>query len=632
PLTPDWVNIDHRGETAFGADELFAYLRAGRDADQDTTTYIEAVHRLSDLGAVITYAANETSREGFDAEWRGVTVLIIEGEMIKRTEIFDDADFDAALARFDELQLRTTRLENAAGRAIERYLTHFAAREWGALAGIVAEDIRNDDQRRTVNAGNRHGRDAEIASLRASADAGFAYMTSTVMATRGDRLALALVSGHSQGPEGFLNPALGVAEINSDHQIAAIVVFDADDFDAAVAELDARYMTGEAVPHAQQWSVITQAMAALNRRELPATTPDWATVDHRSGQSFEPGDLPALLANWNDTPHVSNFIEAVHRLNDVGAVVRSASSETSHAGLTAEWRVICVITINGDLINRSEIFDDSDLDAALARFDELQPRAPQLENAASQVLERLSVDFSARDWNAIAEVMAENVIADDRRSVVNAPILRGRDAELANLRTFADLGVTHMEYTVIANRGERIVLARASSRIAGADSFQAEMLAVFETNFDNQIAAVVLFDMNDFDAATAELDTRYLAGEAAPYAQTWSVIKEAYAAFNRREVPATTPDWVSLDYRRGAAFAPGDLIAYIQAAWADSPDTKIYIEAVHRLSDIGGVVTHVARGISQVGFDAEWRDVSLLMHVGDLTSRCEIFNESDLDT
>ena len=35
-----------------------------------------------------------------------------------------------------------------------------------------------------------------------------------------------------------------------------------------------------------------------------------------------------------------------------------------------------------------------------------------------------------------------------------------------------------------------------------------------------------------------ELDARYLAGEAADFAHTWSVIAEGYAAFNRHELPA----------------------------------------------------------------------------------------------
>ena len=47
-----------------------------------------------------------------------------------------------------------------------------------------------------------------------------------------------------------------------------------------------------------------------------------------------------------------------------------------------------LITVDGDLINRCELFDEADLDAALARFDELSRPAPRLENAASQVDER----------------------------------------------------------------------------------------------------------------------------------------------------------------------------------------------------------------------------------------------------
>ena len=47
-----------------------------------------------------------------------------------------------------------------------------------------------------------------------------------------------------------------------------------------------------------------------------------------------------------------------------------------------------------------EIFDEADLDAALARFDELHPQAPRLENAASQVEQRFLTYFAARDWDA----------------------------------------------------------------------------------------------------------------------------------------------------------------------------------------------------------------------------------------
>ena len=65
-----------------------------------------------------------------------------------------------------------------------------------------------------------------------------------------------------------------------------------------------------------------------------------------------------------------------------------------------------------------------------------------------------------------------------------------------------------------------------------------------------------MFDLDDIDAAFEELDARYLAGEAAAHAHTWSVIAGAYAAFNRHELPATTPDWVNIDHRRGDRSRP----------------------------------------------------------------------------
>ena len=81
PLTtPDCVNIDRRRETAMGVGDLIAYIGAGPDRDQDNKAYVEAVHRLTDLGAVVTYAAHETSQEGFDAEWRGIAVLTVDGD------------------------------------------------------------------------------------------------------------------------------------------------------------------------------------------------------------------------------------------------------------------------------------------------------------------------------------------------------------------------------------------------------------------------------------------------------------------------------------------------------------------------------------------------------------------------
>ena len=152
-----------------------------------------------------------------------------------------------------------------------------------------------------------------------------------------------------------------------------------------------------------------------------------------------------------------------------------------------------------------------------------------------------------------------------------------------------------------------------------------------EINADKRIVARVAFDLDDIDAAFEELDTRYLAGEAAAHARTWSVIAAGYASLNRYEVPESAPDYVNIDRRLRATFAAGDMAKNLRAAWDLAPDLRGYIETVHRLSDLGAVVTHAAHGTSHQGLNAEWRGVHLLTLDAGMVNRCEMFDEADLD-
>jgi hypothetical protein len=634
--TPDWVNVDHRRGTSFAPGDLAAYLHAAWDLTPQVHIYIEAVHGLNDLGAIVAHAGHATSQDGFAAEWRVINLLTVDGDLINRSEMFDEADLDAALARFEELHSQTQRLENEASRLDERFWKYFAARDWTAMAETVADDISTNDRRRFVNAGVQNGRDAHITNLRAVAEVGAQNKSSVVIATREERLALSRVrySAREEGHEAFSTEMLEIVEINPDQQIVATVGFDPDDIDAAFDELDARYLAGEAAAHEQAWSVVAGAYTALNRRELPATTPDWVNDDHRRVTAFAPGDLIAnIRAVWNQVPDIRFRIEAVHRLSDLGAVVTQAVRGTSQEGLEAEWREIHLMTGEGDLVDRSEMFDEADIDAALARFEELQLQTRRLENAACRVQERFLAHFAARNWDAVAEVLADDVSAVDRRPVMSAGTRQGREVNIGDWRTVAEVGFANIKSTIIALRGERLALGRflISTGDQQAESFHNDVLGIVEINADNRIAACFMFDLDDIEGAVTELDARYLAGEAATHSRAWSVIARTYAAFNRRELPPTTPDWVNIDHRRATSFAPGDTTAYLRATWDVAPDINIYIEAVHRLNDVGAVCTHVAHGRSQEGFDAEWREIAVFTVEGDLINRAEIFDESDLD-
>jgi DNA-binding SARP family transcriptional activator len=628
----DWVTVDHRRATPFASSTMTETLRAIWDLTPDLNIRIEAVHRLNSFGAVITHEGHGSSQEGFDAEWRAIDFLTVEGDRITGCQIFDEADLDTALARFDELHPQALGLENAASQAVERYWKYFAAREWAALAETMAEDICSHDRRRVVNGGELRGRAAHVTNMRAVAEVGFEGLTSTVVASRGQHLTLIRIrsSMHGSEPGEVTAEMLSTIEIDTDNRLTAAVIFGGDELDAAVAELDARYLAGEAAPYAHIWTAMAQVQAAYNRHEVPPATADWVNIDHRRGRAFAPGDTVSYLrATYDVAPNVKGHVEAVHQLNELGVVITAILTGTSQEGFGFEWREVALFAFEGDMVCRFEVFDETDLDAALARFDELQPQAPRLENGASRAAERAQRHFVARDWVAMAEALADDVSTDDRRRVVNTGIRRGRDVELAKWQATSDIWSTDVRSTAVATRGERLVLLRFV--FATPEAFSVATLAVIEINDDNRIAASVVLNVDDIDAALEELDARYLAGEAAAHADAWSLIAQAYAAVNRHELPPTTPDWVNIDHRRGRAFEPGDLAAYLHATWDLAPDVNVYVEAVHRLSNRGGLVTHCARGSSQEGFDAEWREIILLTFEAGMVNHFEVFDETDLD-
>ncbi|GAB1813763.1 hypothetical protein MUNTM_28020 [Mycobacterium sp. MUNTM1] len=636
PLTsPDCVNVDHRRETAFGPGDVTAYIHAGWDSEQDINVYVEQVHRLSDIGTAITYAAHEVSREGMRAEWRGIALFTVQGHRINRTEVFDEAGINAAIARFEQLNRPTLELENAASQVAERFLARFIAHDWDALADMLAEDFSTEDRRRVVGVEARHGRDAEIESMRVVADLGGTNMTSTVVATRGARLILTRLSyaGWDQAPSAFRTDVLDVIEIDSNERLLTRIVFDADDFDAAVAELEARYLAGEAADHARTWSAIADAYAAFNRRELAPSAPEWVNIDHRRGAGFATGDIfPYIQAAWGDSPDTKIFIAAVHRLASAGAVVTHAARGISQEGFDAEWRDTHLLMVEGDLFTRAELYDEADLDAAIARFQQLTGPAPKLENAASRANKRFHACFQARDWEGLAQGLADNVSHDDRRRVIGAGPRQGRDAMLAEVRALVAIGVTNAASDVIATRGERLAFGRVRTwgRDKGPEAFHTDALEIVEIDADERVVARVVLDVDDFDAAIEELDARYLAGEAAAYADAWAVVAGVHAMFNRHELPVE--GWVTVDRRRGTPFSAGEMTPAIHTLFDLTPNFHVHIDTVHRLSNFGALVTNKAHGSSPDGLGVEWRMVMLLIVDGDRLARCEVFDENDLDT
>ena len=262
------------------------------------------------------------------------------------------------------------------------------------------------------------------------------------------------------------------------------------------------------------------------------------------GVDRPPGEWPSLIRRYVEMGAVRQRNEVVavrgERLALTRLVVGTADVSVGAPrdellqlyGIGKEGRIVLQVFFDIDDMDTAL----AELDATHARFGEPHPRARRLENAATGVYERLHAYFAARDWDAITEILNEDYYGEDRRSVVGAGIRRGPDAAIEDYRSAADIEVTDARSDAIATRGARLALTRArySRSDKEPEAFHVDFLQLVEIDALQRITALMAFDLDDFDAAIAELDARYLAGEAAAYAHTWSVI----TAGLRRAQPA----------------------------------------------------------------------------------------------
>jgi len=189
--------------------------------------------------------------------------------------LFDEADLEAAIAKFDQLGQPARRLENARRAYSKTNGRIFAARDWDALAEIVADNYSGIDHRRVVNAENQYGRDAVVKDLQAAADVGFTI--SMVSAIGDPRRASRPRTGSRLRPRPRRDPkrALNVIEIDTDDRIRG-----------GRYVRPRRHRRGDrgARRPVPRWGsrrlrahvvVVAAAYAGFNRRENLATTPDW---------------------------------------------------------------------------------------------------------------------------------------------------------------------------------------------------------------------------------------------------------------------------------------------------------------------------------------------------------------------
>jgi hypothetical protein len=585
--------------------------------------------RLCERG-LLEQMAQVGTRDGDTCE--NVFLAVIEFDEQGRWQAVDNYDvdrFDQALARFAELNSsasplgkgrieegssvlplvpsspRSARIEgfaNAASQWLRRFQAAFNARAWDALPALYAAHVAYEDrQHLSLLAG---GLEMLMTSVRQREASGSLLERIRLLGTRGRRIAMHQLLWAGGGTaDRFEMEHIAVQEVDEAGQLVATINFDLSDLDAAYAELDARFAAGEGAvyPLASKWLADYLRYFAARDWNAMATlcAPDLVGENHRLvgwGTRRGPeGIVSTMRAQIELAPDTRERVDHV-RICEHALLFEYAWYGT-HAGGAFEnlWLVLIELDADGRG-RRADAWEAEQLDKALARFAELAGPAPDpFANAASRTDSELFRCFNGRDWQGVLACVAPVMTFDERRRLVRNTC--GRDIWLEQFRFLFDVPKSRFTSRLRATRGERLALNfhRFEGEVAegGGPLAMEDHFALYEVDADGRIVGLVLFDLEDEDAAYAELDARFEAGEASAYPRLAGALatnRLRQARDWRAYAARLAPGFVYRDHRRlgwgDAGHDSETLFRMEQSAFDLSPDARYRADHI-RLSARG---------------------------------------------
>jgi ketosteroid isomerase-like protein len=624
-------------------------------------TGLRVDHARMSARAVLFQGAWVGTRDGgqFEIPVTAVIELDEAGRQL-RLDTYDDTHLDDALARFDAIAASATPPEqhfaNTAARVSAAIFDSYIARDWQRFESLFAAGFRYLDRRRIAQL--ELDREQYLAFTHELDAAGAPDGRRELQATRGERLALQrfcfkFAGAGDVGPSeiGFIT----VVEADADGACVAFVRFDADDLDAAYAELDARYEAGEGAAYVGVPARYRAGIDAINRRE-------WSRFVALYAPGFEQRDHRVL--GWGNTlNNVETWVraqqalvelspDARYRVDHVRVFDRVLLSQTAQVGTRegGAFENLMLLVGEWDEAGRVLRFDSYDLaqaDEAYARFEELRARNARgskdpntKANRAHEAMNRWQTRFGTAietgDWEPLRRLCAPGFTFEDRRRLV---LLAG-DVELmiASARERVAIGA-RAERRLIGTAGDRICISRMLWSGGPADGrFEIEYLGVTEVDEAGQFAAILLFDVDDARAAQRHAWGRWAVIDpvAAPWVELLTGLADAWNARDRAGVRATFADDVVVenDRRTGRGRIEG-ADAYIDrlaVLWDLAPDQRIEFGWSWPALDRHAVVVTLRReGTLADGgaFENEYIWLGVARY-GRLT-RLELFEPDDLD-
>jgi hypothetical protein len=524
-------------------------------------------------------------------------------------ELFDGDAQAAALARFDELAAALARQRipvrpNSATASAARLDQAIAAGDLDRLRGIHTDDAQIVDH----TTGTELDRQAIVDSWRALLRAEDPVHDSEPLATLGDSLALCRLTATASG---FMSDTVDVGPYH--HEEIDLIEADAQQR-CRRADLFGTGQLGDAIKALYERHA--ELLPEGPERERAAATARSVAVVLEPPQPETIGEVLALHVaytdhrslGWGPAHGVVPFIRALRTIRGAAARLEMTTGELlalradallvrrivtgvrTDGGGTYRRRPIVLWLFGADgRVTHWEQWDDDQRDEALAHFEQLAtPRALArfVENTATQSLDRFVRVWDVRNWEALRASYAHDFVLRDRRAIAQLDL--DLEQNLAFQRPLFEMRSSRVVVEeILATRGDRLALCRQRTEVADDLVGPSEIpsLLVFEVDREGRYRLIVRFDLDALEAAYAELDALFAAGEAKEHAAMWSALsgpRNALAAKNWGEVVRLfAPDFVAEDHRPlgfGVVHTPAEYMKAVRSVSELRPDIALRID------------------------------------------------------
>ena len=607
--------MDDRTRLGYGVGDREYFDRSSRSrADVAPTDGATINHLLRIVGnALLSVSEGHLiTAEGSDYVWESCIVLAVDpSDRIHRAEYFDLDRYDEALARLHVLgapapTVPVPPVDNLAAQVERKLVERMRTADLADIADASGPRPELEDRRHLVNLGHLDA-EGQVHNIALMREQGYVVEITEVVAVRGERLCLSRRVARTPG--GDESPLLAVNELDADGHWVRTIFFDPDDLDAALDELEDRFVAGEGAAHEYAIRRRGDFRHACATRDLAAIEAlvgaDAVFVDHRPiglPECDRAGWVALLAASVEQTPDMRMIERTLEIRGDV-VMARTRRDGLTTEGFAYDWEQIAVAQSAAGLIRRIEIFPADDESAARARFEELaaRPLTPYVDNAQIRVTARLRWQTLYGNVDPLSSY-ADDCVLVDRRSSVNAGEIRGAAEIAASIQSGIDV-FGRLELEALAARGDRLALYRWAFVQDGG--FATTALTVIESNEDLRTTRIESFDEHDLADAVDLLEARH--AELQGDTRSWidRIAAEGEHALNHRDFdafePLLAPGLTVVDHRQlGMSMDRDEYLRYLRVLIEQAPDFTFFFadfpRARERVDHRGAVLRYDARG------------------------------------